>query len=259
MSLKIRLPQPGGVSVPEWWARLQWWSLRAARRIESFLQQGRPKAKSGPLWGQQAVGAAWGALLSRNAWMAERLRFFRAWRADPRGIGAIMPSSAALASAITREVGSHSGDVIELGSGTGAFTRALARRGVAQGAMALIETDPDFARQLRRDFPEAQVCCLDAARLAGEPLFGGRTVGAVVCGLPLLNMPLRQQVGILRGSFSHLRPGGAFYLFTYGPRCPVPRSVLDRLGLRARRAHSVILNVPPAHVWKLTRRSSKAI
>jgi phosphatidylethanolamine/phosphatidyl-N-methylethanolamine N-methyltransferase len=59
---------------------------------------------------------------------------------------------------------------------------------------------------------------------------------------------------ILTGAFSYLRPGGAFYQFTYANRCPVPRRLLDRLGLKSTRVGRALLNVPPATVYKLTRR-----
>lgn len=36
--------------------------------------------------------------------------------------------------------------------------------------------------------------------------------------------------------------------------CPVPRPVLDRLGLRAKLVDRALLNVPPAAVYRLTRR-----
>lgn len=187
-------------------------------------------------------------------WFSEQLDFYRAWRANPKGIGAVLPSSPGLAAAITREIRAEDGPVLELGSGTGVFTRALLARGVAQSDLALIEMDDAFAEQLAQRFPHAQVCRADAARLMDTPLFGGRQAAAAVCGLPLLNMPVRQQANIMRGTFSHLQPGGACYLFTYGWRCPISPRVLARLGLRARRVSIVYLNVPPAQVWKLTRR-----
>lgn len=205
------------------------------------------------LW-RSPAGRSVASRLLRHGWIADQWRFYQAWRANPKGIGAVLPSSAALATAITREIDPAHGPVIELGSGTGVFTRALRARGIAEEALTLVEMDRAFAQGLRREFPDAHVCCLDAGRLAGEPLSYGSGAGAVVCGLPLLNMPLRQQVGILRGAFAHLRPGGAVYLFTYGLRCPVPQRMLDCLGLRARRLQTVVLNVPPAHVWKITRR-----
>jgi len=185
--------------------------------------------------------------------LSEHLHFYRAWRANPKGIGAVLPSSPALAAAITREIRPADGPVLELGSGTGAFTRALVARGVPQVDLALIEMDGEFARQLEAQYPMAQVCQVDAGRLADTPLLDGRRAAAAVCGLPLLNMPLRQQVNILRGAFVHLQPGGAFYLFTYGWRCPIAPRVLARLGLRARRLSTVYLNVPPAQVWKFAR------
>lgn len=191
-----------------------------------------------------------------HSWVAERVRFLRAWRANPKGIGAIWPSSARLASAMTRDVTPSSGPCLELGAGTGSFTRALIRRGLTPAQLTLVEMDPQFAQQLRRDYPEAYVYQGDAAKLADEPLFADSLAGVAICGLPMLNMPLKQQIGILRGTFAQLRPGGAMVLFTYGPRCPVPQRVLDRLGLRAHHVETVLANMPPAHVWKLTRRSA---
>ncbi|MBV7483272.1 class I SAM-dependent methyltransferase [Bordetella sp. BOR01] len=206
-----------------------------------------------------AAGRATGhaaSRVARQSWVAERVRFLRAWRANPKGIGAIWPSSSRLAAAITRGIDPASGPCLELGAGTGAFTRALVARGLDPHQLALVEMDAQFAQQLRRDFPGAYVHQGDAAKLAGLSLFVDGLAGVAVCGLPLLNMPVKQQIGILRSTFAQLRPGGAVHLFTYGPRCPVPQRVLDRLGLRARRIETVLANVPPAHVWKLTRRKT---
>ena len=197
-----------------------------------------------------------GSGLARAPWVAERLRFYHAWRANPQGIGAIVPSSARLARAITQHVTPQTGPVIELGAGTGVFTRALLKRGIEPADLALIEMDTRFATHLAREFPQAEVHAIDASKLAAHVVFEGERAGSAICGLPLLNLPLRTRVGILRGTFAHLRPGGAFYFFTYGLHCPLPRRVLDRLGLRARKIDVVMANVPPAHVWRVTRRGS---
>jgi len=203
----------------------------------------------------RATGYAAGHI-ARQSWVAERIRFLRAWRANPKTIGAIWPSGSRLAAAITHGIDATTGPCLELGAGTGAFTRALVARGLDPQQLTLVEMDAQFAQQLRHDFPGAYVYQGDAAKLAGQPLFVNGLAGAAICGLPLLNMPVKQQIGILRGTFAQLRPGGAVHLFTYGPRCPVPQRVLDRLGLRARHTQTVLANVPPAHVWKLTRRTA---
>ena len=182
------------------------------------------------------------------------LSFFTAWMAAPGRVGAIAPSGTALAELITRDISAKTGPVLELGPGTGAFTYQLLKRGVRQQDLTLIEYGSDFMRLLQLRFPGARVLWMDAARLASERLYEGAPVGAVVSGLPLLNMSPRKVISIVSGAFSYMRPNGAFYQFTYGMRCPVPRPILDRLGLRATLVDRAILNVPPAAVYRLTRR-----
>ncbi|WP_298372794.1 rRNA adenine N-6-methyltransferase family protein [uncultured Bradyrhizobium sp.] len=182
------------------------------------------------------------------------LSFFTAWMAAPGRVGAIAPSGTALAELITRDISAKTGPVLELGPGTGAFTYQLLKRGVRQQDLTLIEYGSDFMRLLQLRFPGARVLWMDAARLASERLYEGAPVGAVVSGLPLLNMSPRKVISIVNGAFSYMRPGGAFYQFTYGMRCPVPRPILDRLSLRATLVDRAILNVPPAAVYRLTRR-----
>ena len=199
-----------------------------------------------------AQGAA--LAVARHHDAGDGFAFFRAWLKAPLRVAAVVPSGRALAAAITAEVGPHTGPVIELGPGTGAFTRALIGRGVPESRLALVEAGPDFADLLRDRFPAAQVLCMSAARLGAVDPFGGEKAGAVVSGLPVLSMPPRTVIAILDGAFHHLRPDGAFYQFTYGPRCPIPRAILDRLGLKAVRIGRAVANVPPAAVYRISRR-----
>jgi phospholipid N-methyltransferase len=182
------------------------------------------------------------------------LPFLRAWVADPGRVGAIAPSSAVLAGLITSEISAASGPIIELGPGTGVFTHAMLACGVSQENLTLIEYGSDFVRMLQLRFPAARVLWMDAAQLGQHDLFESASVGAVISGLPLLNMSPRKVMAILTSSFGFLRQGGAFYQFTYGPRCPVPRPLLDRLGLRAKLIGRALMNVPPAAVYRITRR-----
>jgi len=188
---------------------------------------------------------------------SDLVQFLRAWCADPVHVGAIAPSGPALAELITREIGPGSAPVIELGPGTGAFTEAILARGVDASDLVLVEYGSDFARLLQARFGRARVLWMDAARLAQVDLFEGRQAGAVVSGLPLLNLSPRKIMAILDGAFRHLGPQGAFYQFTYGMRCPVPRTILDRLGLKATLLGRTVCNVPPAAVYRITARPPK--
>ncbi len=187
--------------------------------------------------------------------LSDALPFFRAWICDPRRVAAIAPSSVPLAELLTCEISSATGPVIELGPGTGAVTHALLARGVRQRDLTLVECSAAFARLLGDRYPDARVLCANAARLAQLQLFDGLLAGAVVSGLPLLTMPRRQVFCVLTGVFRQLRIEGALYQFTYGPFCPVPARMLERLGLEARRLGQVRRNLPPAAVYRIRRRA----
>lgn len=177
--------------------------------------------------------------------------FFRAWMRDPLRVASVTPSGKALADLIVREIGPETGRVIELGPGTGVFTRALLRRGVAEENIVLVEMGAEFAALLQQRFPKAQIVCTDAARIAR---FCAAPAGAAISGLPLLSMRPEKVFAILAGTFARLGEGAALYQFTYGLRCPVPRAVLDRLGLSAVRVGGTLRNVPPAFVYRISRK-----
>lgn len=183
----------------------------------------------------------------------DSLAFLRAWMSNPMRVGAVAPSGPALAELITRDISAATGPVLELGPGTGIFTRALLARGVAERDLTLVELGSDFSAMLAIRFPEAKLLRLDAARL---PAIDENSCfyGAAVSGLPLLSMPPRKVYAILRAVRDRLRPDGALYQFTYGMRPPVPRPILDRLGLVATRTGLVLMNVPPAAVYRISRR-----
>lgn len=172
---------------------------------------------------------------------------------DPGSVGAVAPSGNELAALMASEISSASGPVIELGPGTGVFTRALLARGVREEDVTLVECRPDFVQMLELRFPEARVLRMDAGRLHRHSLYEDAPVGAVVSGLPLLNMSPKTIFSVLTGAFAHMRPGGAFYQFTYGPLCPVPRRFLDRLGLKANCLGRTLCNLPPAAVYRISR------
>jgi phospholipid N-methyltransferase len=184
---------------------------------------------------------------------SDHYRFIRSWIADPFRVAAVAPSGEALARLMTRDILPAEGAVLELGPGTGAFTRALIARGVRESDLTLVEFGEEFAGILQERFPDARVLQMDAARLGKHDLFPGQVVSAVVSGLPILSMPPRKMMAILSGAFSYLGPAGSFYQFTYGPRCPVPKPILDRMGLKAERIGGTVRNLPPASVYRISR------
>ena len=186
--------------------------------------------------------------------LRETLTFLRRWCAHPHRLGAFLPSSRALASFMAKEAVKELGPqdyVIELGGGTGRFTRALLDAGIPQDRLVCLELDKQLANYLQSQVPEPLIiqgnaCFLDSLM----PEFLAQKVGVVVSGLPMLGFPSLVQEKILNGSFSLLKNKGRFLQFTYSPFASINA---QRFGLDKQRLGYVWANVPPATIWCYTR------
>jgi phosphatidylethanolamine/phosphatidyl-N-methylethanolamine N-methyltransferase len=136
-----------------------------------------------------------------------------------------------------------SGRVLELGAGTGSFTRALLRSGVSPERLTVVEYDPVFAAGLRRRFPGIAVLEVDAFLPQTIEALGPFDV--VLSGLPLLNFPREKSADLIQGLLANASAGAPFVQFTYGPREPVPPPP----GVATTRIGRVWRNLPPATVW----------
>ena len=139
-----------------------------------------------------------------------RLLFWRRYLHRPLGVGGVAPSGSALAAAMVQTLAPGAGDVIvEIGPGTGPFTRALLASGVAPGKLILVEFDPEFVRHLRHRFPGVTVLQGDAQelpRLLKEQ--GHDKVPRILSGLPLRSMPEPVRAGISRAMATSLADDG---------------------------------------------------
>lgn len=184
----------------------------------------------------------------------EYLDFLAAWVQKPRQTASVVPSSRYLARLMVAQIYPTDGRVLELGGGTGVFTRAILKTGLPPEKLEVVEINPAFARGLRRHFPQVSVLETPAqivsTATAGEP--GDYQV--VVSGLPLLAMDRHMHHDILSESFRMLQPGGSFVQFTYSMRPPVNREVIEALGLDVVRVGQTVRNFPPATVFRFTRR-----
>ncbi len=153
--------------------------------------------------------------------------------------------------------------VIELGGGTGAFTRALLAFGVEPQDLLVLELNQTLSMHLKHAFPDVVVECADAIDMKRVATDSGwletGKADAVVCGLGLLSMTPATQRSVLEAAFALLAPNGRFVLFTYGPANPIAREVLQDLNLGARRGGFTLKNLPPATVYVLTRNRSTRV
>jgi phosphatidylethanolamine/phosphatidyl-N-methylethanolamine N-methyltransferase len=193
----------------------------------------------------------------------EAWTFFRQWLRNPLRIAALSPSSRHLARRMVRQLDGDVERVVELGAGTGVFTRELIAHGIAPENLMVVELTESLYHHLHRQFPNAQVVHGDARHLPELARANGFTdkgpVDAVVSGLGLLSMSLGLQREILSAAFEVLKPEGRLVQFTYGPANPVKREIMNELGLQSRRSAFSLWNLPPATVYVISRARSKAI
>src|SRR5258708_34052212 len=134
----------------------------------------------------------------------DEVRFIRSWIKKPLSMGAVTPSSKALARNMASYVDPNGdGPVIELGPGTGPVTEALIEHGVDPSRLVLLEFNPTFCQLLRQRFPAATVVQGDAYRLRDS--LGALTrheVSAGRCGLPLLTQPPPTRLRLRRGALA---------------------------------------------------------
>jgi phospholipid N-methyltransferase len=189
--------------------------------------------------------------------------FFRHWLRDPLKIAAVSPSSRELASKMMAELPPRATRVIELGGGTGVFTRALLEHGIVPDRLLVLELNQTLHQHLTERFPGVRVVLGDArdahAMAARVGFLDEGPADAVISGLGLLSMPKPTQRAILESAFAAMAPHGRFIQFTYGPVNPVAREVMAELGLSSRRAGFTLLNLPPATVYAISRPQSQRI
>ncbi len=180
--------------------------------------------------------------------VANPAMFFRRWLANPLQMGSMVPSSAALCRRIVAATRYGADEIVlELGAGTGVISRALLRSGLPPARLHVVEIVPDMAAHLRRVLPGVAVIEGDARRLAAllPAALHGR-VGTVICGIPLVLLPVAEQRRFI-DAIAAVAPGRGFLHFSYCVTSPLP---WRKHGMSARREAWTPLNFPPASVWR---------
>ena len=108
---------------------------------------------------------------------------------------------------------------------------------------------PDMAAHLRDSLPGTHVIEGDARKLPEllPAQWHGR-IGTVVCGIPLVLLPLAEQRRFIE-AIDAVAPGRGFLHYSYCLTSPLP---WRKHALRAQREAWTPLNFPPASVWRYT-------
>lgn len=190
----------------------------------------------GPSKGEQVV------LFARN--------FFK----HPKMLGSLIPSSRFLINQVLAKVDwTKARAVVEFGPGVGTFTTEILRRLRPDGALIVLETNPDFVRLLRKSYDDPRLkvehrSAADIGRVLDE--HGLKTADCIISGIPFSTMPAQLRRKILRRSQEALGRGGAMLVYQFsGEVLPDLRNTFDSVD-----QDFELLNVLPARIFTCRRR-----
>lgn len=192
--------------------------------------------------------------------LSDRAVFAAQFVRAPLATASILPSSAALAAAVTDAALDPSGDtdpvVVELGAGSGAFTTALAARLDGRGRQLAVEINPALAHRLGERAPGVEVVPADVAELPTLlDCRGLDRVDVVVSGLGWSATRPGRDDSLVPTIARCLADDGVFVQFAYTLTRRAARArALDRevreCFARVTESRAVWRNLPPAVVYR---------
>ena len=188
------------------------------------------------------------------------LKFFQEFIKNRKTIGAVAPSSSALARRIVDDtIRSSDSVVVEYGPGTGSFTRQILQRINGGVTFFAIENNVQMAELFQRKFP-AVTLYQDTVENIRKILkkHDVTHVDCIISGLPWASFDSNLQDRLLAPTLDALRSGGIFATFTYfqSPLLPAGRRFKTKLHSHFSRVTTspiVWNNLPPAFVYHCTK------
>lgn len=186
-----------------------------------------------------------------------RWEFFSAFLREPLKVGAFWPSSPVLSQQIVEGCQLESREmVVELGPGTGAFTRLILDRMNPRSRFFAVELNQMNVAQLRRAFPKLQVYPDSAEHLPNYlKQNAAKKADCIISGLAWGNMLPATQNRIFDAVTQSLAPGGLFTTFAYVHAQVLPTSLRFRKRLfdhfsKIEVTPIVWRNLPPAFIYR---------
>jgi len=176
------------------------------------------------------------------------LPWFVALTRNPRQMGAILPATQALASAMAETAvnGRSGSSIVEIGAGSGKVTDALLRHSNGRARIRAIEANQHLAERLRQRLPAIDVVS-GRFEEATERIFAGMHQAIVVSSVPLFSLHDDSRSAYFGALAKAIQRGwvSRYVQYTYWPVLPwAAAKTLCGTGPRL-----VALNLPPAWIW----------
>jgi len=193
-----------------------------------------------------------GSLLSES-WL-----FFQKFMRDPRKMGSILPSSSSLTRSMLKRIRWEQAHVVvELGAGTGVFTRAINELRRPDCEFLVFEQEEELRERLAERLRGSGIWFAADALELGRELrqTGWGRADAVVSGLPFANFAPGLRRSLIDQIKGALREEGVFVTFQYSLQMKkLLTEQFDEVSIAY-----VPFNVPPAFVYICRMRTEQQI
>lgn len=168
-------------------------------------------------------------------------------------VGAVSPSSRFLAKKMLSEIDfDRAKAIVELGPGTGVFTRRLLSKMDANAKLFVFELNDDFYNNLKHSIDDPRVILIhDSAEHLEKYLNenGVEYADVVISSLPLANFSEELTKSILSTSYNNLKAQGKYIQFQYSLQAKKDiTAYFNEMQIKF-----TALNFPPAFVYTCTK------
>ncbi len=142
--------------------------------------------------------------------------FFKRFIQDPVQVSSVIPSSAALTAKVLSKINTEDPTprrYLEVGAGSGAFTREILKKLRPQDELDIVEIDPEFCRLLREmcfDLPNVRVYDQSITDYQSDERYD-----VIISGLPVHGLSAQIVGDALRNYETLAKPGGYISHFEY--------------------------------------------
>jgi phospholipid N-methyltransferase len=176
----------------------------------------------------------------------DKRAFLNKFLQSPQTVGSITPSSRFLAKSMMKYVDwENARSIVELGAGTGIFTRYINELKHPDSQVVVFERDQEMRKKLEAMYPTLDYHSNAKDIHSVIKLMGLQEVDCVLSGLPFANFPEEVRDDIMEGILRSLKPGGLFIAFQYSLQM---KKRLDYY-FNDTDITFVLLNFPPAFVY----------
>lgn len=172
----------------------------------------------------------------------------------PKQTGAVCSSSKKLSCMMIKNIDfANAKNIVEIGPGTGAFTKEILNRKNDNSYFFAVEINQNMANKLKKEFPNMDIEVQNALNLKEILKSKGiDKIDNVVSGIPWALLNVREQLSLLKTIYDSLNTGGHFNTFAYvlpNARANVFRKLLHRFFEEVHMSKIIWQNIPPAFVY----------